>query len=116
MQRPERCTPRQREAVLALASNSGREGARKRGETSRRGYPPPREALAVVAVVREATKRRIDGGGTVQSSRGGAERAGSEERGKERARRLGLKLYRPSKGRGKAGGESWGHGASVAGH
>jgi len=52
----------------------------------------------------------------VQSSRGGAERAGSEERGKERARRLGHKLYRPGKRRGKAGGESWGHGASVAGH
>ena len=102
--------------MLGPTSNFGHEGVRKRGETSWRGYPPPREALAAVVVVREATKRRIDGGGTVQSSRGGAERAGSEVRGKERARRLGIKLYRPSKGRGKAGGESWGHGASVAGH
>ena len=108
--------PRRRAAVLGPASNFGREGARKRGETSWRGYPPPREALAAVVVVREATKRRINGRGTVQSSRGGAKRAGSEEHGKERARRLGHKLYRPSKGRGKAGGESWGRGASVTGH
>ena len=39
----------------------------------------------------------------MQSSRGDAERAGREEHGKEWDRRLGHKLYRPSKGRGKAG-------------
>ena len=102
--------------MLAPASNRRCGEARTRGKARWRRSSPPREALAAVVVVREATKRRIDGGGTVQSSRGSAERAGSEERGKEWARRLGLKLYRPSKGRGKAGGESWGRGASVAGH